>query len=179
MERFEQALALCAASPRRKFIIQRNYAMVLKSARKFDEARVATEEALAYWKEVGNVSEVGRAYATLGNIYELTEDYEAASAFLLQAIAAFDPEDASHLRSLGANTNNLGIVCLKAGDVQAAVQHYGQAARYLEGAGRTQRALQAQLNVVGCYVLLHDTATFKASLEQAERWAEAWGPCPR
>lgn len=176
LERFEQALLLCDGAPRRKFIIQRNYAMVLKSARKYDEALKATEEALAFWTKEGNANEVGRAYATLGNIYELLEDYEKSSKYLLQAIAAFDPNDDEHLRTLGSMANNLGIVCLKAGDVDAAVQYHDQAARYLEGAGRTQQALQAQLNVVGCYMFLHDTTNFATSLSQAETWAEAWGP---
>ncbi len=175
---FQTAVNLAEKAPERRALIQTNQALALKDAGELDAALRVAGEVLRFWEERGDALRQTRTLSIIGTIYELKDDYEAATRHYLAGSHVLDREDSTHWGTIGSRMNNLGNLFLKVGDWPAAAEHYREAADFLSRAGREQFAFDALLNLVSLHRIAQQDSAFKAALAEAEEWLEGHAEPP-
>lgn len=86
-EVLSRALAEARLLDRVDWIMATKHALALSKTKlgKYDEARAHLEEAIAYWREIGNALETASALQELGNIENLSGNRAAARHYLFEA----------------------------------------------------------------------------------------------
>jgi len=89
---------------------------------RFDEAKIATDEAISIYENLGDKKGVGHCYNNYGGVYLYRSDFKKSLEYYQKALAVSEDQKDRRAESIAAN--NIGNIYLQLGESYKALEYY-------------------------------------------------------